>query len=362
MRYLVELAPWSLAPWFSQVFAGLFDLQARGVVRVQLVGGIGDARWLDRFTLPMRVTEVGSGKRVFVAIDLNDTSKFSLKSGLEAAQIIFKRSYRRDLLEEHSPGLVERTIPFGINYNCFSRNVPTWRLLRYHYGMRVRSIGKGREISGAAWRLHHLRFMLAALPNNTSISEREFRWRPDAPSAAGVFFITRLHKSRVDCQEMEHLTTQRVELVARLRQAFGRRFVGGVVRDALSEKRCPKSLLITKVSRREFIAMLRNTDIFVSTLGVGQSTPWKLGEALASSRCVLTEPLHFDLPQPLVEDIHLRVFRGVEDCVEKASALLEKPEFVGEIKRSAWDYYQKNVRAEALVEQVLNRACAAEVS
>jgi hypothetical protein len=362
IEFTVELAPWSLAPWLSQVFTGLYDLQDAGVIVVRLVDNLGGSTWLDRFTVPMRVTECRTGKTVVVAIDLNDTSKFSIKSGLETVDVVFKRSYKQQLLKSHSADFAERTLPYGFNYNCYSRSVPTAQLSAYHYGLRLKTLGKSGRTTRAAWRTHHLRFLLSGIPNNISIFEDSFRWQPDAPSQPRVFFVTRLHASQQDGKEIEYLSRQRVELVRTLKSELGSRFVGGIVKDKLSRRRCPKELLFDKVSRRTFVRMLRGSDILISTLGIGKSTPWKFAEGMAASRCILSEPLFFDVPDTFQIGTHYHEYRSVEDCVEKSYSLLENPDCIRATKYAVWKFYERYGRASALMEGLLRRAVEFGVS
>ncbi len=355
-KYSVEFSPWSLAPWFSQVFSGLYDLQAKGVVQTRLTEDLGAPVLLDRFSMLLRVRNHELDQSRIIGIDLNDTSKFSAKDGLNAAEIVFKRSYRKSLLDTHSADIADRTVPYGINYNCYSSSIHTLRIIARHYRLRIRAGKQTKKPSGPAWRRHHARFLLSGIPNNTSISEKAFRWRPDEPSKPQVFFITRLQASQSRNETIEHLTQQRIELVRRLRAELGDGFLGGIVKDTWSTKLCPKELLIDKLSRREFIAALRSSDVLVSTLGVGRSTPWKFAEGLATSRCILTEPLYFDVPHDLEEGRDIHVFRNSDECVEKAVGLLEDQDLVAASKKAAWNLYEHYVKADSLLKSVLERA------
>ncbi len=189
--------------------------------------------------------------------------------------------------------------------------------------------------------------------NDFSLYDSDFEGHPHSPTKYGVFFITRLFDLG---KGLTDFSRERIELVKALKKEFGPRFHGGILKNRLSERYCPRDLLYSKVSRRQFTKTLKESDIVVSTLGVGESNPWKLAEAIAGARCIVSEPLRFELPAPLEEGVHIRKFVTVDDCLRTCQELIRNPESIREMKENVWAYYQQHGKAEKLMARILAEA------
>ncbi len=202
--------------------------------------------------------------------------------------------------------------------------------------MRLRLLGKLKaKKRGLSWQ-SQLRFLLYLTRNNSSLYEKDFEGPPHESAKYGVFFLTRLWEDKDSPDGLTKFSQARIELAKVLKTEFGSRFHGGVVRNHISERYCSKDLLYSKVSRREFTRTLRESDIAVCTLGIGKSTPWKLGEAIAAAKCIVSESLFFELPMPLEEGVHLRTFRTTEDCLQACEQLFRDPRSMKRMKEQVW--------------------------
>lgn len=353
--YDITVYPNTLAPWFSQVYAGLFDLQKSGKARVSISTRFDDARLIDGTSLALKAHDPDRNHTVGILVDLNDNRNFTVPQALDDYDVVVKRGYLWSELDKLDERRRSKVIPYGINYNCGSRNVPILQLFTYHHLMRLRLLGGARSRKHKLSMQHQLRFLFYARKNNLSLHEQDFMAPPDAPTVNRVFFITRLF---ISSSGLTEFSRQRIELVRALKNEFGRHFYGGIVRNQMTEKFCPKDLLIPKVSRRQFSRLLKGSDIAINTLGVGQSNPWKLGEALAASRCIVSEPLVFQLPEPLREDENIKSFESIDTCLSACDGLLGNPGQVRWMKENNSRYYQENVRAENLMEKLLARSFA----
>lgn len=351
--YEITLYPNTLAPWFSQVYAGLFDLQRSGKARVSISTRFDDDRLIDGTSLAVRVRDPDRGRTLGILIDLNDNRNFAVPQALDDYEIVIKRGFLESELGKLDECRRAKVIPYGINYNCGSHTVPILQLFTYHHLMRLRLRGGARSRKHKISVQHQLRFLFYTRKNNLSLHEQDFMAAPDAPTVNKIFFITRLF---VSANGLTEFSRQRIELVRSLKKEFGRYFYGGIVRNRMTERFCPKDLLISKVSRRQFSRLLKGSDIAINTLGVGQSNPWKLGEALAASRCIVSEPLVFKLPQPLLENENIKSFDSIDSCLSACDELLSNPEQVRWMKENNSKYYQENVKAEKLMEQLLTRS------
>ena len=351
--YKIMIYPNTLAPWFSQVYAGLYELRRSGKARMSLSTELKHSELFDGTSLALEVTELSSGKKRSILVDLNDNRHFSIPQAIEWFDVIVKRSFYPGTVSKLPSYLRNKIVPYGINFNCGSPTVPILQLFVAHHLMRFRLLGRPKSKKhGFEWR-HQLRFLLYMTKNDFSFYESDFEGHPHAPTKYRVFFISRLFDLG---KGLTDFSRERIELVKALKKEFGPRFHGGIVKNRLSERYCPRDLLYAKVSRRQFTKTLKESDIVVSTLGVGESNPWKLGEAIAGARCIVSEPLRFELPAPLEEGVHIRKFVTADDCLRTCEELIRNPESIRQMKENVWGYYQQHVKAEKLMARILAKA------
>lgn len=352
--YEITLYPNTLGPWFTQVYAGLFDLQRSNKARITISPRLPHSDLMDSAALLLEAKNTANGKKRMILIDLNDNTPFSVPQAVERYDLTAKRSFLGQRIAELSAGVRERVVPYGINFNCNSPSVPILHLFVVHHLMRLRLIGKPKTKKLALWWQHQLRFLFYLTRSNLSLYEKDFEGSPQEKTKYDVFFLTRLFE--VKRGELSDFSRDRIQLVQELKNEFGENFFGGIVIDEISKRHCPRGLLVPKVSRREFVETLKRSDIAICTLGVGKSNPWKLGEAIAAARCVVSEPLYFGLPVPLEEGRHIRTFVTIQDCLRTCQELVRKPDLIKQMKGQVWEYYQQNVKAERLIERVLFQA------
>ncbi len=76
--YEITIYPNTIEPWFTQVFAGLFELQRNGKATVSIATHIGRAELMDSVALLLEARESNSGRTRTILIDLNDNTCFSV--------------------------------------------------------------------------------------------------------------------------------------------------------------------------------------------------------------------------------------------------------------------------------------------
>ncbi|MEJ2483221.1 MAG: glycosyltransferase, partial [Gemmatimonadota bacterium] len=146
----------------------------------------------------------------------------------------------------------------------------------------------------------------------------------------------------------------RVEVVRALRAAFGGEDRVGLIHNAFAAAEAPDALLGRKVSRREYANQLKTSLISVNTDGLDGSPGFKIGESLAAGAAIVSQPLQFELPEPLLPDVHYLPFREPEECVSQCRRLLADPELAGRMRQANLGYYRRNVRPENHVRNLLN--------
>lgn len=354
--YSIVIFPNTIAPWFSQVYAGLYELSDTGSVDVTISPRVVHRDLVDATSLALEVTDHDSARTLRILIDLDDTKRFAFPHLIDQFDVIAKRSFFRPEIEKLPRAQQRKIIPYGINFNCGSPSIPVGRLFLNHHLLRLRlGLLKSKQSQRFLFQ-HQLRFLFFLANNDLSLNEADFINSPDSPTRHDIFFVTRMFGTQ---QGLTEFSQRRIELMQALRKTFGPRFHGGIVRTRLSERFCPKELLRPKMSRRKFAETLGASNVVVSTLGVGGSNPWKLGEFIAAARCIVSEPLVFELPIPLEERKHICSFTSTDHCLETCDALLSNDSLVNDMKHHAESYFLNHVTASRLILSLLTRAFAA---
>lgn len=354
--YDITIYPGNFGPWCTQVYAGVFNLGKSGKAHVKISSELHWPELIDSTAVLLDVKEHKSGRKRTILIELTDGSRFSAPLVAEKFDLLAKRSYGGAGLKELPDDIRHKVIPYGINMNCNSPETPITKLFTAHHLIRLKNIGKPTAQRGPEWWQHQLRFLMYFVKNNLSLYESDFEGTPSDPVEHDIFFLTRLFEIPGKPGELTKFSNERIELVKALKQEYKHRFRGGIVASNLAKNSCPTELLYQKISRREFTQKLRNSNIVISTLGVLRSTPWKLGEAIAAASCIVSEPLFFELPVPLENNIHLKEFTSNEECLNACEELLSHPDKIKEMKDNVWAYYNQHVKAEKLIERIIEQA------
>lgn len=143
----------------------------------------------------------------------------------------------------------------------------------------------------------------------------------------------------------------RIECVRKLKDVFGDRFVGGLAATPYAAKKFPDIIFSDQkmTSKRKYLSYLKTFDICVATTGLSNSIGWKLGEYIAMSKSIVTEPLHFDLPGDIQANKNYLEFSDSESCVKAVGKLIEDRELRFQMMMSNFEYYENFLRPDKLV-------------
>lgn len=142
------------------------------------------------------------------------------------------------------------------------------------------------------------------------------------------------------------VNADRAAIIRGLREAIGHRFVGGFIATPFARSTYPQLVSELPTDRRAYLGLVRESAIAVSTAGLQGSNPWKLSEYLASSRAIVTEPLHYQLPERL--DAAAKFFDHPQRCVDRCIELLDSPDHRTELQEHARSYWLQNARPDRL--------------
>jgi hypothetical protein len=147
---------------------------------------------------------------------------------------------------------------------------------------------------------------------------------------------------------------QRAELIRTLQRRLGDRFRGGFAPTDYARRHFPDCLSDQPSEPVAYMRAVQSCAVVVSTIGLRRSTPYKLPENLSASRAIVSDPLHFGLPTPLVDGTHLLMATDPESCADACERLLDDPSLVAHLREHAWYYYQREVRPDMLLRNRLH--------
>jgi len=375
-KVLIRVHPISNSWYAAQIYAGLFDLAAAGEIKLEFTDEPlariceRDWGWANNDHLVYLELHRSGSKPIKVCYDMLDGPEIISLNGLEHCDVYFKRSYDLDFLvretdEWHRTGKdwVNKVLPFGLNCPACSVN---------EYGKLKRALIFEKETGAFRTSFKPMVKGWFANPVGTlrGIATRVLLgnpWgltpmrevTPDVPAEDKVLIQTRLFDPTMGkhfAAEYEELNQYRIRVVRLLKNELGSRFVGGFLSDPISQKACPDLLTQHRVNRRSYFELVKRCKVAVFTRGLRQSTGWRFPEFFAASRCIVSEPLAYGLPEPLVEGKHVVTFSSPEAALESCLRMLEEPDLARTMREETFAYYERNVRPNALVRNTLNSA------
>lgn len=323
----------------SRLLTGLCALHARGEVALRYARPDPGDEWLSGDPVVMCLDVHDTSARRRVAIDLRDGVGLS-RPIVDNVDVYLKRAFSGSETAALPIALARKMQPFGLNYGCRSVE-STIRLLR--------SVGWGLAGRGRAG-INRLRQYLS------TPGPRAFEQSPDAPVEPKVMFQTRLWTSEeVAAGEAAPLNEGRVAMVRALRRAFGDRFVGGLVPTPYAVANYPNDVTPHSARYSRYLALKKRCLISIYTRGVEHSLAFKLGETIAASQCLVSVPLRYELPSPLVAGQNYLPAETPEDAVDACERLLSDPTLAARMRHANHRYYVSEVEPAAHAARVLDR-------
>ena len=232
---------------------------------------------------------------------------------LELADVYFKRGYDAASVGRLPPHLSRKVHPFGLQFACSSPNETLWDVFAGHYLQYRRSTsllidaGRAAQRFGRAAGRHLLSRLSPRFHNPMRLAA--FENDPGSAVSSGVFFRTRVY-SPADAPgahrqgDLQQLNEMRANVVRALRRAFGNRFAGGIRDSDFARSKFPDCVMDRRYGHAQHIQETKTHLVNVSTMGLHNSTGWKLAEFFAASSCIVCEPPRQGLPDPLIAGKH----------------------------------------------------------
>jgi hypothetical protein len=171
-----------------------------------------------------------------------------------------------------------------------------------------------------------------------------------------IFFQTRVWEPPDDDPLTIAINEERATLVLCLRQAFGGRFLGGIIPSPYALKHYPEAITCLDFSMRAYAQLLKRPLIAIYSRGLHDSVAFKMAEYLASSRAIVGHHPMVTLPRPLIEGGNYLGFDDPDECIAKCETLLADAQASDAMRRQNWDYYRTEVEPAAQLLRTLERA------
>lgn len=333
----------------SSLVAGLGALARAGKIQLRLQSLT--SRLLGPHLILLDVHELATGRRKRACFEGFDRADRFDMEALEAVDVYFKQTLDRACLQGLPAALAGKVVPGGLTFSA--RLAGTRRLFlrgaTRSFGARLASGGSSSPVASLRQLWDDVQEVYATL----GVEDWE-RSDADKPRPS-VVYQTRLWPAG-NRPQRARINQFRCELVSALRQAFGSDDQIGLLpfEPALSE--APGLVLSRKVSRQEYARQLRTSVISVNSHGLDGSPGFKIGEALAAGAAIVSQRLQFELPQPLVPDVHYLPYETPSECVEQCRRLLSDSGLAGRMRASNQAYYRDYVRPDAFAGWMLGRA------
>lgn len=348
-----EIEVYSDVDHLKQVYAGFSLLDRFGMLKLrQVIPKLASRNLSDPDKLTDYKyfnTKVILNGAISIVYDMHDRNWIDQKI-LAGVDFYFKRSFDSEYLSGLSEG--NKVFPLGLNYPVSTDHVDIFKIRRsslYSGKARIKAIAKGLRLDrfgvgpGEVERVDILNGMPDFLVEPRVLFMAKV-WNPDAVA------------SENQKNSIKALNEVRAECIRTLRAEFKDRFFGGLARDEYSIQHYEDCLLpdSSHSGKRNYLNILRNFPICVTTTGLNGSNGWKLGEYVAFSKAIISEPLLFSVPGNFTENTNYLKFSTPEDLVEAVTKLFENRLPRYEMMMNNRRYYETYVRPDAMILNTLH--------
>jgi hypothetical protein len=190
---------------------------------------------------------------------------------------------------------------------------------------------------------------------------REFEEPPQLSLSGKILFQCRVWPPEMAprASNLKELNDRRAGLIRSLRAHFGERFAGGLVPNAYAQEHYPDCISGERTEHASYLELVKTAQIAIATAGIHRSIPWKCAEYLAASKCVVSEPFAYELPEALREGVHYLQFTNSRECIEACEMLLENPEKARAMQATNSLYYHSHIKPAKMMESCFKVALKA---
>lgn len=239
--------------------------------------------------------------------------------------LYFKRSYSEKLATKFP-----KCRPLGFNYE-----------IKPVYGVVDNLLGNIRRILGKEIVRHYDLETIPKVSNNPRVLFLTRLWEPEVISEDSSCIEIEKYN------EIKKLNRFRIDALNMLNDNFKEISTIGINDIEYSRKIAPNFILPkTQTHRRHFINMMKNHEICITSTGLHQSTGWRFGEFVASSRAIISEPLEYIVPGDFNNYLP---FKNVEELYQSVNKLMNDKELRYEMMEKNYHYYNNYLKPDRLI-------------
>lgn len=150
--------------------------------------------------------------------------------------------------------------------------------------------------------------------------------------------------------ERESINRFRIECIEALRKAYPNKVLAGLKDSEYAQKVAKEYILPKAITNKDnFISLMKSTNICICTKGLHNSNGWRLAEAIASSKAILTEPLYNEVTGKFEKNKNYYEFRTTEELVEKVGELINNKQKILNMMNENYEYYQAYLKPDMLI-------------
>ncbi|MGZ5190295.1 MAG: hypothetical protein ACXWCZ_04700 [Flavisolibacter sp.] len=321
-----------------QIYAGFFELEKLGIIDLKLkpikkpqpsiISAIINKKY-------KAIYDTDDGLTWIIGDEITNLEHFQKTF---KADFYFKRSYD-PRMQGYKPANCQ-IFPLGLNYNVH----PDKNLLFYNdsFKDKVKYFVKTNTV-------------LKNISKKKFFYEKDFEYYPIKTKENRILFLTRLWDPEEALTEeakefRAYLNSIRIKCIETCKKEFGDLFTGGLFMEPFAKKNFP-SLVSPKsfTNKASYLQSVKDHTICIATTGLHNSIGWKLGEYVAASRAIVTEPLKFVLPGNFDRGRNYYEFETSDQLLEKIEFLNSNPGKVMDLMKNNYHYYNNFVKPKNLI-------------
>jgi hypothetical protein len=339
-----QLEVWSNEPHLSQVYTGLAMLHERRLITLsqRIVSRPRPDENAPHHLRNVRRwhARLETDKRRYY-IDVHDSHEIADVD----CDVYLKRSYLAAVIPQH---MRDKVRPLGLNYEVYKDGFDRFEFRRRLAidGVRSAALYVAGKLSGSG---QPTVSQLSAVPPDGS--------DPRILFMCGTWDTNEPGRSAEKNAERRVMNDMRAACIAALRTAFGPRFTGGFAHSPHAAENYPQFLLpdARMAMKKNYIEILRQHQICITTTGLHRSNGWKLGEYVAHARAIVSEPLVHAVPD-LCANVNYLTFSTPAGCVDAVGRLVDDAELRIRMAKANAIFYQERLRPDKLVERAVREA------
>jgi hypothetical protein len=326
--------------FFSPIYDGLIKLSRENIVKLI----IKRCTKKPDYNKPILEMKVNQKNLVYDLLDGFNWIDGTIDENLEyfknsfKVDYYFKRSYDKQL-NNYVPESC-KVFPLGMTYPLTTEENLGFNILKN----KMKGYIRNNKYFG---RLLNLR---------GDIFTTDFEFYPIPEENAKILFVTRLWdpdkvESLKEKEERKIVNESRIVCIETCKRQFGDLFTGGIYTYDGFPKHIDPAVIVPDPlkDRRIYLKAVKNHSICIATQGLHRTHGCKIGEYIAASRAVISEPLHYELPGSFDIGKNYLEFESTQGLIEKIEYFYSNRDVLHQMMLNNFHYYNNYVRPDSMV-------------